>query len=124
MTANQTTQFTAFNPEANNQPYIPTKSDLNFEPALTMEQVQKHESNNDINVRRRMVMLCLTKSGQELYDGLIKDEDGELLVELMEQTSEYISYLKAALELAESVEARLYIVASVSLQEIEDKEQK
>jgi len=81
-----------------------------FTPALSIEEIQNHESNNDININRRVTMLVLTKSYDELAQLAIDDEN--TFLQIFETAVSYTEYLKSALDLSTSVLARMNKVAS------------
>lgn len=81
-----------------------------FTPALTLEEIQSHESNDSIGINRRVTMLVLTKSYDELAQLAIDDEAAFL--NIFETALSYREYLEAALSLTTSVLSRLNTVVS------------
>ena len=81
-----------------------------FTPALTFEEIQSHEKNNDININRRVTMLVLTKSYDELAQLAVDDE--ETFLKIFETAASYKEYLEAALNLTTSALARMNMVAN------------
>ncbi|MFV5482551.1 hypothetical protein [Acinetobacter towneri] len=80
-----------------------------FTPTLSIEEIRQHESNNDININRRMTMLVLTKSYDELAQ--LATDDEAVFLQLFETAASYTNYLQSALDLSKDVLARMKIVA-------------
>lgn len=80
-----------------------------FNPTLSIEEIRQHESNNDININRRMTMLVLTKSYDELAQ--LATDDEAVFLQLFETAASYTNYLQSALDLSKDVLARMKIVA-------------
>ena len=80
-----------------------------FTPTLSIEEIRQHESNNDININRRMTMLVLTKSYDELAQ--LATDDETTFLQLFETAASYTNYLQSALDLSKDVLARMKIVA-------------
>jgi len=87
---------------------------VDFAPAMTREQVFESEAkhtNDAWRVSRRVAMLTLTRSRDELLDGYAKMGD-DVLIEMIECVDEYYLHMKAGAELAQAALARLLCVAS------------
>lgn len=80
-----------------------------FTPTLSIEEIRQHESNNDININRRMTMLVLTKSYDELAQ--LATDDEAVFLQLFETAASYTNYLQSALDLSKDALARMKIVA-------------
>ena len=80
-----------------------------FTPTLSIEEIRQHESNNDININRRITMLVLTKSYDELAQ--LATDDEAVFLQLFETAASYTNYLQSALDLSKDVLARMKIVA-------------
>lgn len=90
---------------------VQTENNINFEAALTFEQVQQHDHNN-IGVMRRIALITLTKSYDELMQIIQDGDDGEeAFMITFEQANHYVDYLTELLQLAEAAQARLFVVA-------------
>lgn len=105
------------------------KSDIAFEPAFTEEQVYKAEDeyNTTWGIKRRIMMLVLSKSGKSMADMLesmlSEDETAEAYFSMIEQLNDYEKHLKAGIELAQAATARLLMVAQhVAGNEVEPTE--
>lgn len=81
-----------------------------FTPSLTLKEIQSHENNDSIGINRRVTMLVLTKSYDELAQLAIDDE--ETFLNIFETALSYREYLEAALDLTTSVLSRMNKVAS------------
>lgn len=92
---------------------------LAFEPILTPEQIQEREAINVNDVRRRIMLATLTRSGQQLLDGFTNEESAGALMESIEQMEYYHEYLTALLEFTECASARLIVVADTIIEKLE-----
>lgn len=84
-----------------------------FEPVLSLELVNKLESqyNETWGITRRMMLLTLTHSGEQLVQGLVIPSDLSVayseLAYIIEAIDAYCKHLSASLDLAETARARL-----------------
>lgn len=81
-----------------------------FAAALTEQQMSEFGEPDLFGVERRMVLATLARSGPQLMEGFKDDAEGEVLLDLVDQMTEYEKHLKALLELTEAARARLLIV--------------
>ncbi|MGM8226159.1 hypothetical protein ACSV5M_06225 [Cellvibrio sp. ARAG 10.3] len=88
-------------------------SAISFAPVFTQAQFAEFEQNYNANwgTKRRLLMLTLSRSSDELLTAF--DEDGGIkgMAALMEQIKDYEEHLKAGLELVESATARLFAIS-------------
>lgn len=83
-----------------------TGSELDFEAAMTKEDLHEGELNNEgVEQYRRITLALLTRSRIELVEGFKNNPD--LLIDTIDIVSSYIDYTKTLLSLAESAHARL-----------------
>lgn len=89
-----------------------------FTPAFTEDQVFQMETeyNEHWGVKRRLVMISLTRTAAQLAEGFASI-DGEAFTELLGHFDDFKNHCKAGMELAESATARMlsvgmYIVAT------------
>jgi hypothetical protein len=87
---------------------------ITFEPVFTKKQVSEFEEkyNSEWGTKRRLLMLTLSRSSDELLAAFDEDEGIEGITALMEQILDYEGHLTAGLELVESAKARLFAVAN------------
>ena len=98
---------------------VQTENNINFDAALTFEQVQQHDHNN-IGVMRRIALITLTKSYDELMQIIQGGEDGEeAFMTAFEQSNHYVEYLTELLQLAEAAQARLIVVGEDFLKQVD-----
>lgn len=91
---------------------------INFEPLLTESQVFESEAkyNETWGVKRRITMMSLARSRDQLLSGCEGNEEGaEVLLDMIEHIRDYRTHLEAAVELAEAAMARLLCVASKAI---------
>lgn len=92
---------------------------LNFIPLFTKEQVFEAEDNNNETwgVVRRLTMITLTCTSDELIDGLpaLLGSNGDSFLELIEQITQYRDYLKEGAALADCAQARIMAAAQFTL---------
>jgi len=87
---------------------------IGFKAEVTPERVLKVESAaamQDIN--RRIVLSTMARSGPELVEFFRDESNHDTLFFMLEATSGYIDYLKAAVDIAESARARLIVAGEV-----------
>ncbi|MEE7625244.1 hypothetical protein V3O24_03645 [Methylobacter sp. Wu8] len=90
---------------------------INFDPVFTKAQVFKAEGeyNTTWGENRRITMMVLTQSGQNLVDNLTsmlaEDETADAYFSMIEQIGEYEQHLKNSIELTLAATARLLLVA-------------
>jgi hypothetical protein len=77
-----------------------------FEPLLTLEQIQESKpAFQDEAVKRRMMLVVLTKTPEELLQ--IAQNDPDTFTEIFEMAGEYLERMEMALELATAAHARV-----------------
>lgn len=97
---------------------------LKFDPALTLEQVQEGERKaQEWGVTRRLAMLSLTKSADELRKSLADEETAVAFLEVAEGISAYLDWRKAESELLEAAHARVLGALSSVYEGVGDVEQ-
>lgn len=93
---------------------------INFDALLTFDEVKQHDHNN-IGVMRRIALITLTKSYDELMQIIQSGDDGEeAFMTVFEQSNSYVDYLKELLGLAEAAQARLFVVGEDFLKQLGD----
>ena len=85
-----------------------------FNPIFTNEQNSNFEQEYDKTwgTKRRLLMITLSRSSEELITAFDGDEGTEVMTSLMEQLIDYEDHLKAGIELVESATCRLFAVAN------------
>ena len=84
-----------------------------FEPAMTKEQVLAAEAKYEKTwgYSRRIAMMTLTRTREELIDGFADDpEFDQALMEMLDHIEHYENHLKAGAEMAGAAIARLACV--------------
>lgn len=86
-----------------------------FEAVFTGQEINDFEArlNEEWGAKRRLVMITLSRSSESLIDGFspsIAEDGGAVIMELMDQISDYQSHLKAGVEMAEAALTRLLLV--------------
>lgn len=93
----------------------PAHSRVDFGPALTKEQVDASEAsyNTTWGAARRITMLTLTRSRDELADGILRNEiSTEDACQMLDQIEGFRDHLSASVDLANAAIARI-IAATV-----------
>ena len=81
-----------------------------FKAALTDKQMEDFGRPDLFGVERRIVLATLARSGPQLMESFKDDAEGDLLMDIVDQMTEYEKHLKALLEFTEAARARLLIV--------------
>jgi len=91
------------------------KAPLSFEPIFTEKKEVEIERayNTSWGIKRRIMMDVLSRSSEELVEIYAKasaEDDGEMLLSIIDQIAEYRDHLKAGVELATSALTRLCMI--------------
>lgn len=90
---------------------------LTFQPELSVEQFRQSESeyNRTWGVQRRMMLLTLTRTKDELAQGFRDAADaGEFVAQMLEDLEAYKQHMRDGLNLTESAISRILIAASAA----------
>jgi hypothetical protein len=87
---------------------------MDFDAALTWEQVEKCEK-DDFGANRRALLATLTRSSKQLLEGFCQSKSLAVLLTTIECIQDYQAHLKMLMELSECAEARLFAVAQIVL---------
>ncbi len=93
-------------------------ANTDFEPLMSQGRVFAIEAayEKTWGVKRRLVLSVLARSRAQLLQGFARpDDDANDLLELIDHIDEYRVHLKAALELAESANARILCVFGAAI---------
>ena len=97
-----------------------TSQAIEFQAAMTLEQVENSERNRkeSHDVARRVTLLTLTKSKDELATGII-EAGAEAVEEWLGQIEQFQSDLKVLNEMADAAYARLLVAGEAASEMIE-----
>ena len=89
----------------------------NFDPVLTTEQLEafEHEQSTIWRPKRRLALIALTRSKDQLVKGCAEGSGIDTLFEMVEHINEWSEHLKVLLEMSETATARLLVTASAIL---------
>lgn len=102
-------------PDTTTDDEITSMALMDFEPSLTMEQLDQIEANYNETwgVKRRITLLALTRSKAELVLNLSKSDNGiDVAMEMIDHVHAFRDHLRDGIALAEAASARLLITCS------------
>tara|TARA_R110001592_G_scaffold363340_1_gene684387 strand:- start:7504 stop:7818 length:315 start_codon:yes stop_codon:yes gene_type:complete len=95
----------------------PTWTELaDFEPLLSVEQVEEQEPDS-WGPSRRMMLITLTKSGKQLLDSCQMPDGGDMAADMVDMLDAYKVQLEALMEMTEAARSRLLVVANAAIEQ-------